>query len=378
MIREWLKPICRQIESSPNWVQNSVARARKFVLDDDMSAFLADLSNASMRTCGTFSKAKMLTESLRSQARLPHALTWIEYNKRRYRARLDQEYVGDVNMTAVGGGYGVADRCGWLCIQHREIETAFMAVQCSSHAFDHNNRLIESPMPCVIGYVWRCDDDGALPWQTISPPAPRAVRESGETVDMFPESYVTGVVGYQSDRVGVVRGPHLKAGLVEQYFKTSQFNVMREMAGDLRCLWSLLATINDLPTRTTEVVQSRGFVARGRYRKFVDHRVITLTIPEQRYRRVAARAVAISRRRRYPVRGHYRVDWRLSPSPLCAAARRDPITGRVEHPWVSGPDGRLRCPHCRGEKIFVREHERGDAALGYVTHDYQVSRSAEV
>ena len=66
--------------------------------------------------------------------------------------------------------------------------------------------------------------------------------------------------------------------------------------------------------------------------------MITLTVPAKRYETVAKRAIAIARRRGHQVRGHWRKDhW---------------------HP---------------GERIWIREHVRGDTSLGFVMHDYAVT-----
>ena len=30
----------------------------------------------------------------------------------------------------------------------------------------------------------------------------------------------------------------------------------------------------------------------------------------------------------------------------------------------------IQCTACHGRQIYIHKHERGDATLGYVTHDY--------
>ena len=59
----------------------------------------------------------------------------------------------------------------------------------------------------------------------------------------------------------------------------------------------------------------------------------------ERYKALARKAVTMMRRRAHQVRGHWRDDWR--------------------HP---------------GQKIWVKEHQRGDASLGFVLHDYTVEK----
>ena len=69
--------------------------------------------------------------------------------------------------------------------------------------------------------------------------------------------------------------------------------------------------------------------------------VITLRVPEKADLRKVAQRVAgeIIRRRAHQVRGHWRDDWRL-------------------------PKG--------NKSLWVTEHQRGDASIGFVTHDYLV------
>ena len=154
-----------------------------------------------------------------------------------------------------------------------------------------------------------------------------------------PSGLLTGVLEYKTESFSVCAAPYMSRG-ADGIFKRlagRHFNPLGELAHDARYLWSLLATINCLPTEIKEVKPDRGYVARGKYRKFSEHTVITLTVPTTRYRQVAMRAVAIARRRAHQVRGHFRKDrW---------------------HP---------------GEMIWVREHQRGDASLGFVLHDFIV------
>src|SRR4029077_3272975 len=118
---------------------------------------------------------------------------------------------------------------------------------------------------------------------------------------------------------------------------------LTEWMSELRFIWALLAAVNDIPVGIKHVTPSKGYVARGRYRKFVEHSVISILIPKQRDPQVFAREiVAVSRRRAHMVRGHWRRNWR-------------------------SPDG----------KIWVNEHQRGDASLGFVLHDYSVEHKQE-
>jgi hypothetical protein len=124
----------------------------------------------------------------------------------------------------------------------------------------------------------------------------------------------------------------------------------------LRVLLGLLATLNDLPVKIEHVIPSRGYVARGNYKRFLEHSTVTLNVPETKWRSLVTKTAALVRRRAHQVRGFWRRDWRHPLAPLCA------------HDF----DDRMVCRQCGGHKIWVPEHQRGDASLGFVVHDFSV------
>jgi hypothetical protein len=64
----------------------------------------------------------------------------------------------------------------------------------------------------------------------------------------------------------------------------------------------------------------------------------------------------IVRRRAHQVRGHWRKDYRHPLLPGCVHVFDDNMT----------------CKLCSGHKLWIAEHQRGDASLGFVTHDYEI------
>jgi hypothetical protein len=152
-----------------------------------------------------------------------------------------------------------------------------------------------------------------------------------------------GVVGYRNDRCGIV-GPEYFDDWIPRDEKKTE--LMREFfrihSATLRRVWALLATLNDIPAEARPVVSTTGFVAHGRYRRFLDHIIITLRVGDEAdLKKIARDVVAMSRRRAHQVRGHWRKDhWRP------------------------------------GERIWVHDHTRGDASLGFVMHDYVVEKVA--
>lgn len=349
LIREWLRPQYRQIDPDNAFVRR-LAEARKFVLDDEMSAFCADLAWASLKTCDTPYKAQLLMDGMRTLARLPYPTTWIELSLRARATRAISEYNSPIDIEG-----GIPERVGWLLMQHPQLETAFMAVECVSHSWSKTDVREETPQPNVCAMQWRCED-GSPPWPTIFEGDLR-IPYRGDV--MVVAAYLTGVASYRNNNVSLTASPFASHDIVRAYLENSLFDPRQEMASDARYLWSLLATINDLPTSYTEVRPDKGFVARGRYRKFVEHRVVHLHCPVRKYRTVAKRAIAIARRKAHNVRGHWRRDW------------KKPLTLGCAHDFEGGLDG-ATCRHCGGHRIWVRLHQRGDAGLGFVLHDYEM------
>jgi hypothetical protein len=336
MIREWSRSAYRKLDRN-NWLASHIAQARKFVLDESMSKFMADLGYVSLNACKTPAKREQLVEGLRKLSRLPHALTWIEFDKQVHRRRVKEAYHPEI----VAEPEDVPDRSGWLLLQHPQLETAFMAIHCTSHSWVGEGR-VAVPNSGQFGYAWTVDDT-IPPW----PRDPVYHRDQLGRIDtteqermISPSGVLTGVLDYRTESVSVIRAPHLSPEAAKAWAESARwhFNPVAELAHDLRYLWSLLATINELPISRSNVKPDKGYVSRGRYRRFSEHTVIGLTVPVKRYATLAKRAVAIARRRGHQVRGHWRKDH-----------------------WHAG------------ERIWIREHVRGDTSLGFVMHDYTVT-----
>jgi hypothetical protein len=87
---------------------------------------------------------------------------------------------------------------------------------------------------------------------------------------------------------------------------------------------------------------------------------VTLTVPVKLYTKVIRNALTIAHRRGGPVREHWRRDWRRPLSALC------------DHDW-GADETHMFCTLCKGRKIWIHEHVRGDTSRGFVTHDYAVT-----
>lgn len=357
-------------EKNNHWRSNvemrhALENARRFIIDEPMAAFMAELANESFLRAGVSfdnterpqnALAPRIVDSLRRSARLPHDSVWIEYPLRAYQRRSNE-----IRASVPAAESEVPYREGWLIQSHPKIDNAYIM-----HLFTQSDSMNEDTdgihlwtFPFAFGWV---SDDNPLPWRTTV-----ETRRMDGTPG-FPSTFLVGIGGYERDNINCVRSPlieDIRAGLEGPYH-----DLLMEWTGTLRRVWALLATIDHLPIVKGDVRQSKGFLARGRIRKYLSHQTITLNVPAKRDTRVLARQmVAIAHRKRHEVRAHWRDDWRNPPSRKCNP-----------HLWefVSEDDPDvIRCELCHGRQIHIHKHERGDASLGYVTHDYRVTHDVE-
>ena len=333
----------------PAEFRERLIRARKFVLDEQMSGFLADLANAaiteSLLRRRDSEEARTLLDGARRMARAPYPTTWIEYDcrarQRRAREAYSQNFYGDV-----ADPEEICPAVGWLIEQHPGIEAAYkmtefvQMIDSASHATE--------PVPMPYAYTWVADDTLAIPWQAFG------FSEQGRR----PSEVATGMMGYITDLIGFTT-----TETTERWPKKELVEQLKETMGELRCVFMLLASLNHIPTTYDHVRPQRGYVAKGAYRRFMEHSVIHLTLPAHRtLKTLAMRVLVHARRRGHEVRGFWRNDWRHPRTPGCS------------HVWINHDEHTLICQHCQGRRVWIRAHHRGDDSLGYVTHDYSVEK----
>lgn len=330
-----------------NKVRQFLFDARRFVLDDAMSSFLSDLSTAAFmqRTTKIVHRvnpktgnstntllqmrgaaAHKLIEQLRIGSRLPHKATWVEYNAKKWFVR-DNELMG-YHATEADIEHMTE---GWLLRRHSLWHAASLF---TNHG---DNEILLFPWT----YVWQVDDSlfpvGSGAWSTTA--------------------FCTGIDGYDNKRI--LAYPSEWCPKIH-HEEDGMLDALAGQTGVMRRIFAFLATVNDIPVLTREVRASKGFIGRGGYHRFLDHQTIRLVVPIKKdLRRLARHVVAAARRRLHMVRGHWRKDWRHPPNPLC------------EHEWMD--DG--ACKHCKGHRLWIAEHERGDASLGVMMTDYSVEHA---
>ena len=329
-------------------LRQKLFQAKRFVLDESMSRFLADLYIAAFVRKGKHVEFSMsskvydtswadgksqrhLIEQLRISARLPHAVTWIEYD-RRAECKRQHEIIENNPFAMPRTRDGITPVCreGWLLSQHPTIDTAF---ECDLFMYWPEQDFL---LANAWTYYWACDDQ-PLPWADMA---------ASEDVAW----HICALKDYHSTQCNYANS-HFMGG------DAHKFGVISIRTGILRHVWSLLATINDIPVLIRDVRAAKGFMAHGSYKRFLDHKTITLHVPVQVDRRLLARrVVADVRRRAHMVRGHWRNDWHHMPHKLC------------RHEWDI--DG--ECKYCRGHRVWIKEHQRGDPSIGVLITDYEV------
>jgi hypothetical protein len=134
-----------------------------------------------------------------------------------------------------------------------------------------------------------------------------------------------------------------------EYIKTLVENLegqMMEMVGELRFLVTALAVMNEVPIIISDDVRPARltFLAGGKMQPYLSHRTVSINVPAIKKKQKTVEEIlyeAGSKKRRHKVRRHRRT--------------------------YLNADGSIK------NIKWIEEHERGDAALGYVTHDYDVT-----
>ena len=315
--------------SLDDMVAAKLKEARRFVLDAEMSGFLCDLAYAGFQDAATARRrAHKSLDWIREKARLPFPVTWIEWDQHaRHRRRfelVDQlapkgiDIVASTDFRKASPSLDGIDRnAGWLLWQDEESRF--------SCAIVWGNIVDRVYMVLPIGYTWRTDAEDL--------PGAMDDERSIEAIGMA----VTGIPGFATRKASFIAA--------REFSQDALISVAKELAGELRYVWSFLSTLNQLPVTVEPRAGVGGYMARRGYHKYLGYSIIHLKIPGKRDKlRLARTMIAISRRARHEVRGHWRVDY--------------------HHPE-------------RGKSLWIEDHERGDATLGFVKHDYSVEHDKE-
>lgn len=328
-------------------IRQAMTTARRFVLDKEMSRFMADLSTAVYRVAN---KSDML-DSMRHSAMLPHPVTWVEFDGRAFRERIIEL---DISSTPTGEPLAQAEDIppiwGMLMEQHPRVPTAVRLTEFLPGHRDENR-----PVAMPFSHCWNVADN-PLPWGDLC-------HDSA----MFGH----GVMGYTCPFIGTMHakrkvpgwGQRVKIG-DEPEFETHAMVV--ETTGVVRYALAFLAALNDMPVTHTRIWPTGKYYVRGNYKRFLEHTVIRLNLPQHKDKlKVAQRIIAGIHHRAHMVRGFWRKYERKADA-LCA------------HEWGAIDDNsrRSHCAHCPSWRTWIEPHQRGDASLGFVVHDYSIGHKA--
>lgn len=344
----------------PEWTSNKAMRqalsaAHRFVLDDRMSAFLADLDTACLNLTVPYDhevKSRLLL-NLRPMARLARQVLWIEFNALIYSKRIKQ-LANEPELCLIADEMHLDTiREGWL-LDTRPSDNQLFRIH-AFRSYQNSSKIWLYPWPFTL--LWRTDQKDLSGGRTSKTPT-KEIAPQLFGVRQIPESLYSYIA---------IGRPELVREWDLAFSKDDMSWVHGNMAvGLLRRVWSLLATINDIPVMYQSPTRTaKGFMAKAQYRRYLEHKVITLTVP-QRYdsRKLARHVVAIAKRRAHTVRGHWRKDYFHPLTPFCV------------HEFE--PAGQhLVCRRCGGQKIWIAQHIRGDASVGYVIHDYAVKHGQQ-
>jgi hypothetical protein len=180
----------RHTSSEAVAIFRQVAEARCFVLDKTMSAYLADLGNEPFQAPASWKLIQAL-DATRRLARLPHRITWIEYDGEARHERAVSEY----HITTENH-----PRQGWLLRQHPVIETAFTA------GFFVSDSIMGQAKFFPLGFAWGTDDDAPLPWKPFELKIkPLQLVDDSLTIDApTPSEALSGVAGFECNQVAFV------------------------------------------------------------------------------------------------------------------------------------------------------------------------------
>src|SRR5215468_2771186 len=334
-------------------MRHALQSAHRFIITDErMARFMAELSNeAFLKHQNNNLLQHKIIDSLRVQSRLPYEAVWIEYPLKVYQYRScelrskltenDPAHQPDVE--------------GWLIQQHPKINSAHII-----HIFAEEKGNFDSlgfdAWTYPFAFAWACDDI-PLPWH-------QRIDLKDKWGNYRSAGMLTGIQNYQSNNVGIVESPLVSKGYnIEQLGHKTAIDLLTEWIGVLRRVWALLATLDHLPLTFGQIRLAKGFLARGRIRPYLEHRTITLNIPAKKDTRMIARqAIAIAHRKRHEVRAHWRDHWKY------------PLGTCNPHLWecVGNNPDLIECEICHGRQSYIPKHERGDAAIGWVKHDYEL------
>lgn len=332
--------------------KGAIRRARPYSLDDDAVGLITELSSG-----------PSITDKLsiyRLLARLPFEEIFIEFN---YQARFDaRKRLGTARTASIPES--APDVMGWLL--KRLSDTSWKATTVVRFRPDQtaSGREVDT-----FGVTHVVSTEGPLKYRSIAKdPIIQEVINTLNDEMLFPaimwglaadvEGSITGSnVSYPEHLCGTnaieidpswehilqtaygTRSERERRALYRKQIESAGVELM----GDLRFITTALATLNEVPMTFRDVRPQGSMRIGGRVREYMVNRVVTIALPKKRgltTKVLKMLRLAEIRMRRHEVSGYFR---------------------RVRH-----ADGTV-------ERRWVKDYMRGDASLGYVRQEREVT-----
>lgn len=306
--------------SSAGHMRDIFKRAVPFVIDDDAVQKAQEMRNEFLLN----PKVPLIDIAL-----VPFAETWIEYDPR---AKFPP---GEASLLT-------ADHVGHLIVRDHATENGISVI-----TFEGWRKNVTT-LPYVMN--WSTTEKLTAPWRLASADRKfhvlterhadtvRTVFLMGEGA-LNPEG-VTWLPRWKNRLGGDLVIPTLSDQNVQPALEQIG-SYMKEGGGSLSLLMSILALIAWCPVEMTEKRPKGMFLHNRKPRAYMDHKVVHLRIPiRTAYTYIQKGMAEITRKRRHRVREHLRVYHAGTP---------------------------------KERRVVVHEHMRGDASLGYVRQEYEVS-----
>ena len=170
----------------------------------------------------------------------------------------------------------------------------------------------------------------------------------------------------------------------EERFAELLKHTIQGSIGELRNIIAIMLMLNRPSlTRYSNVQPGKGF-SKGKLIPYMAHTTVTIDMDAVPTMRLLGTPEGEGvPRRRHEVRGHYCQNREARDYLRIAGCIHDWQTCHDDwEVWLNAPIGmpgepgvprNWVCNTCGGKRWWKHEHERGDASLGFVTHDYQVT-----
>lgn len=350
-------------EKSLEAIRRSMQQAKRFVLDDSMASFLADLASATFNSVD-YTRRPDIIASMRHTARLPYPVMWIEFNYRAFMKRQIEIGAKPMLEDQPFGPETSIEHVGYLLEQnpideHQIKITEYFVLPRASSENPFDTSVTTDDQITTFPFVWlfRTDD---------------GVFHPNEKVATNAAEITTGIIGLRTDQIGVKYIGEISPrasktvikdwpdlGIQERYITHS---MVVETGGIVRYMLSFLSALNDIPSNNIVVQPHGSYVGGGQQRKPLDHTILRLVLPKNTTTiKLAKRLIAMARKRWHEVRPH----WRTFIKEL------GPVCERHDHLWSEeDASGHAHCSKCKAWRVWiVLPKGRGDPTLGEIHHD---------